>query len=53
MLDNPVFLPHLVIATLEPKKNGKISLIGMSYVVCCNFVGSLIGTACAAIIKPG
>ncbi|VDD77843.1 unnamed protein product [Mesocestoides corti] len=43
----------VVIATLEPKKNGKISIIGMALVICSNFVGSLIGTACAAIIRPG
>ena len=42
-----------VMATLEPRKDGKISIIGIAYVVCANLIGSLIGTACAAIIKPG
>uniref|UniRef100_A0A0X3QD98 Amino acid transporter n=3 Tax=Schistocephalus solidus TaxID=70667 RepID=A0A0X3QD98_SCHSO len=43
----------LVIAALEPKKNGRISIIGVSYVVLINLLGAAIGTTCASIIKPG
>lgn len=42
-----------VIATMEPKKNGKISVVGISYIVMVNFIGSVIGTFYAAIIRPG
>nr|VZI16240.1 unnamed protein product [Spirometra erinaceieuropaei] len=43
----------LVIAALDPKKNGRISIIGVSYVVLINLLGAVIGTVCASIIKPG
>ncbi|KAM3179895.1 hypothetical protein ACTXT7_017386, partial [Hymenolepis weldensis] len=43
----------IVIASLEPKKNGAISIVGICYIILANFIGSLIGTACSCIIKPG
>ncbi|KAM7541628.1 hypothetical protein Aperf_G00000034233 [Anoplocephala perfoliata] len=43
----------LVIAKLDFKKNGIISIVGLSLVICSNLVGSLIGTASAAIVQPG
>uniref|UniRef100_A0A0R3SYC1 Amino acid transporter n=1 Tax=Hymenolepis diminuta TaxID=6216 RepID=A0A0R3SYC1_HYMDI len=43
----------VVIASLEPKKNGAISIVGICYIVSANFTGSLIGTAYSCIIKPG
>ncbi|VDL93483.1 unnamed protein product [Schistocephalus solidus] len=46
-------LSDILIAALEPKKNGRISIIGVSYVVLINLLGAAIGTTCASIIKPG
>ncbi|VDO02222.1 unnamed protein product [Rodentolepis nana] len=43
----------VVIASLEPKKNGAISVVGICYIIVVNFIGSIIGTACSCIIKPG
>lgn len=40
-------------ATLEPKKNGAISIFAVAYIICTNLVGSGLGAACAAIIQPG
>ncbi|BHF62207.1 hypothetical protein SprV_0100518800 [Sparganum proliferum] len=43
----------LVIAGLDPKKNGRLGTIGILYVILLNLVSAIIGTACAAIIRPG
>ncbi|VDN10340.1 unnamed protein product [Dibothriocephalus latus] len=43
----------VVIAKLDPKENGKISLVAFIYIVIANIVGSSIGAACTAAIRPG
>uniref|UniRef100_A0A0R3SYT6 Amino acid transporter n=1 Tax=Hymenolepis diminuta TaxID=6216 RepID=A0A0R3SYT6_HYMDI len=35
------------------KKNGIISIVGITSIILVNLIGTLIGTACAAIIQPG
>lgn len=48
-----IFFLILVIATLDLKKNGIISIVGITSIILANLIGTLIGTACAAIIQPG
>ncbi|KAM3175792.1 hypothetical protein ACTXT7_007844, partial [Hymenolepis weldensis] len=43
----------VVIAKLDPKENGKISLISFLYIVLFNILGASVGTAAAAAIGPG
>ncbi|VDN11422.1 unnamed protein product [Dibothriocephalus latus] len=43
----------LVVAGLDPKKNGRLGIIGISYVIILNLVSAIIGTACAALVRPG
>ncbi|OWF50777.1 putative sodium-dependent excitatory amino acid transporter glt-3 [Mizuhopecten yessoensis] len=40
-------------ATLDPKSNGKISMVSIAYLVFTNFLGALIGCIMAVIIRPG
>ncbi|KAM7540837.1 hypothetical protein Aperf_G00000034217 [Anoplocephala perfoliata] len=51
----PLIVSNLfvVLAKLDFKKNGIISIVGVPLVICSNLVGSLIGTACSAIVQPG
>lgn len=42
-----------VTASLDPKVNGKISLVAFAYIVCANCISALIGISVALIIKPG
>ncbi|VDO13666.1 unnamed protein product [Rodentolepis nana] len=43
----------IVIAKLDPKENGKISLISFLYILLFNILGSSIGAAAAMAIGPG
>ncbi|KAM7539780.1 hypothetical protein Aperf_G00000034202 [Anoplocephala perfoliata] len=43
----------VVMASLEPKKNGAVSIVGILYIIITCLVGTLIGTACSCLIKPG
>uniref|UniRef100_A0A0X3P7C7 Amino acid transporter n=1 Tax=Schistocephalus solidus TaxID=70667 RepID=A0A0X3P7C7_SCHSO len=43
----------VVIARLDPKENGKISLVAFIYIVIANIIGAAVGAACTAIIAPG
>lgn len=43
----------IVIAKLDPKENGKISLISFLYILLFNILGSSIGAAAAIAIGPG
>nr|CDS34456.2 Excitatory amino acid transporter [Hymenolepis microstoma] len=43
----------IVIAKLDPKENGKISLISFLYILLFNILGSSIGVAAAMAIGPG
>nr|VZI37211.1 unnamed protein product [Spirometra erinaceieuropaei] len=43
----------VVIAKLDPKENGKISLVAFIYIVIANIVGAAVGAACTVIISPG
>ncbi|VDL92552.1 unnamed protein product [Schistocephalus solidus] len=43
----------IFIARLDPKENGKISLVAFIYIVIANIIGAAVGAACTAIIAPG
>lgn len=40
-------------ATLDPKSNGKISIVSLGYIMFTNFLPSVIGSILCVIIKPG
>ncbi|XP_069133835.1 putative sodium-dependent excitatory amino acid transporter glt-3 isoform X2 [Argopecten irradians] len=40
-------------ATMDPKSNGKISMVCIAYLILTNFIGSLVGCIMAVIIRPG
>ena len=40
-------------ASLDPKSNGKISMVAILYVVSSNTVGVLVGLIMYFIVKPG
>ncbi|VDI07833.1 Hypothetical predicted protein [Mytilus galloprovincialis] len=40
-------------ATLDPKSNGKISLVSLGYIMSTNFLGCLVGSILCVIIRPG
>ncbi|CAC5409720.1 unnamed protein product [Mytilus coruscus] len=40
-------------ATLDPKSNGKISLVSLGYIMLTNFLGCLVGSILCVIIRPG
>nr|VZI46202.1 unnamed protein product [Spirometra erinaceieuropaei] len=42
-----------VLADLNPKENGKVSVVALVYILACNLISSLIGMAYSYIIKPG
>ncbi len=42
-----------VIAKLDPKENGKISIVAFIYIVVFNILGSSVGVACSSAIGPG
>ena len=44
---------HTGTASLDPKSNGKISMVAILYVVSSNTVGVLVGLIMYFIIKPG
>ena len=39
--------------SLDPKSNGKVSLVGFTYIFITNTIGALIGLAGAMIAQPG
>ncbi len=47
------FYPFLVIADLNLKENGKVSLITLIYTVVANALGAAFGLIFALIIRPG
>ncbi|KAK3580085.1 hypothetical protein CHS0354_001219 [Potamilus streckersoni] len=40
-------------ASLDPKSNGKISLISLIFIVITNTIGSILGVAAGAVFQPG
>ncbi|XP_052065699.1 excitatory amino acid transporter 1-like [Mytilus californianus] len=40
-------------ATLDPKSNGKISLVSLGYIMLTNFLGCFVGSLLCVIIRPG
>ncbi|XP_033753486.1 excitatory amino acid transporter 1-like [Pecten maximus] len=40
-------------ATMDPKSNGKISMVCIAYLIFTNFIGALVGCIMAVIIRPG
>ncbi|KAL3846710.1 hypothetical protein ACJMK2_017677 [Sinanodonta woodiana] len=40
-------------ASLDPKSNGKISLVSLIFIVITNTIGSILGVAAGAIFQPG
>ncbi|XP_052066150.1 excitatory amino acid transporter 1-like isoform X1 [Mytilus californianus] len=40
-------------ASLDPKFNGKISLVGISFILITNFFGTVLGTVLCVVINPG
>ncbi|VDI07835.1 Hypothetical predicted protein [Mytilus galloprovincialis] len=40
-------------ATLDPKANGKISLVCLGYIMSMNFLGCLVGSILCVIVRPG
>lgn len=40
-------------ASLDPKSNGKISLVSLSFILVTNFLGTLTGTVLCVLINPG
>lgn len=43
----------LAIATLDFKRDGKVGVIGVAYIVALNLGCAIIGTVCALLIQPG
>ncbi|KAL5112734.1 Excitatory amino acid transporter 3 [Taenia crassiceps] len=44
---------NATIATLDFKKDGKVGIVGVTYVVALNLICAVIGTVCALLIQPG
>ncbi|XP_076114769.1 excitatory amino acid transporter 1-like isoform X1 [Mytilus galloprovincialis] len=40
-------------ASLDPRFNGKISLVGISFILITNFFGTVLGTVLCVVINPG
>ena len=38
---------------MDPKSNGKVSVVCLVYIMIDNCIGTIIGTAVSLIIKPG
>ncbi len=47
---NAVFV---VTANLDPKENGKISLVAFSFIVTSNIAAAICGTCASLLLKPG
>jgi hypothetical protein len=48
-----VYLFIIGTASLDPKSNGKISLVSLSFILVTNFLGTLTGTVLCVLINPG